>query len=145
ATLNLAQAAGIDASQSAIILTTTLTQFGHAASDATRVADLFAREANSTADTVEALGNAMTYVAPLAKQLGLSIEQTTALLGALAEQGFRGERAGTALRNVFGQLLDPASKFRDALRGLGIEGTDFASIIDQLAAAGERGERALLS
>ncbi len=144
-TLNLAQAAGLGAAESANILTTTITQFGLAAGDAARVADLFAREANSTQDTVTSLGLAMSYVAPLAKQLGLNIEQTTALLGGLAEQGFRGERAGTALRNVFSALLDPSSSFRDELAKLNITGGDFQSIIEQLAAAGDKGKTALLS
>lgn len=145
ATLNLAQAAGLGAADAATILTTAITQFGLSAADATRVSDLFAREANATNDTVEGLGNSLSYVAPLAKQLGLSIEQTTATLGALAEQGFRGERAGTALRNVFSQLLDPTSNFRNALNGLGIEGNDFSSIIVKLGAAGDKGKQALLS
>lgn len=145
ATLNLAQAAGIGASEAANILTTTITQFGLAATDAARVADLFAREANSTQDTVSGLGLAMSYVAPLARQLGMSLEDATATLGALAEQGFRGERAGTALRNVFSALQDPTSKFREALNSLGISGNDFSAILEQLAARGEEGKTALLS
>jgi TP901 family phage tail tape measure protein len=144
-TLNLAQAAGIGAAEAANILTTSLTQFGLTAADTARVADLFAREANSTQDTVSKLGLAMSYVAPLAKQFGASIEDTTALLGALAEQGFRGERAGTALRNVFGALLDPSSKFSTALSGLNIKTESFSSIVEGLAAAGDQGKRAILA
>lgn len=144
-TLNLAQAAGIGTAESATILTTTLTQFGLSADQAGRAADVFAREANSTNDTVSQLGNAMSYVAPLARQLGLTLEQTTAVLGALAQEGFKGERAGTALRNVFSQLLDPSSKFREELRGLGITSTDFTQIITKLAAAGDRSKRAILA
>lgn len=144
-TLALAQAAGIGASESAAILTTTITQFGLAAGDATRVADLFAREANSTQDDVTSLGNAMSYAAPLARQLGVSIEDTTAILGALADQGFRGERAGTALRNVFTQMIDPASAFRTELNALGIKTNNFSEIIEQLAAQGEKSQAALLA
>ncbi|MCZ2098238.1 MAG: phage tail tape measure protein, partial [Anaerolineae bacterium] len=131
--------------EAALILTTTLTQFGLGADQATRAADLFSREANSTNDTVEKLGLAMSYVAPLARQLGLSLEETTAIIGAMAQEGFRGERAGTALRNVFSALLDPSSKFREELRGLGINSKNFTEIITQLAAAGDKGKRALLA
>lgn len=144
-TLNLAQAGGLDAARSAEILTTALTQFGLEATDAARVADLLTREANSTQDTVEKLGLAMSYVAPLARQFGMSIEDATALLGALAEQGFRGERAGTALRNVFSALLDPASKFSRALRSLGIDGNDFIGVISELSSAGDEGRKAILA
>lgn len=144
-TLNLAQAAGIGTAESAQILTTTLTQFGLAADQAGRAADVFAREANSTNDTVSSLGLAMSYTAPLARQLGLTLEQTTSILGALAQEGFKGERAGTALRNVFSQLLDPTSKFRGELRGLNITGNDFGEIVTKLAAAGDKGKKAILA
>lgn len=144
-TLDLAQAGGLGLSEAVGITTTTLTQFGMQASEAGRVADVLAQAANSTQSSVQGLGLSLSYAAPLARQLGLGLEETTAIIGALADEGFRGERAGTALRNVFSQLLDPSSKFRDALNGLGIEGNDFASILEQLAEKGDAGKNALLA
>jgi TP901 family phage tail tape measure protein len=144
ATLNLAQAAGIGVAESAQFITTTLTQFGLGAEQASRVADVLAKAANSTTADVQGLGNALSYAAPLAKQLGLDTEQTVAIIGALADQGFRGERAGTALRNVFTEMQDPASAFSKALRDLGIESTDFNTVIEQLAKNGAKGQEALL-
>lgn len=144
-TLDLAQAGGLGLSEAVGITTTTLTQFGMEASEAGRVADVLAQAANSTQSSVQGLGLSLSYAAPLARQLGLGLEETTAIIGALADEGFRGERAGTALRNVFSQLLDPSSKFRDALNELGIEGNDFASILEQLAANGDAGKAALLA
>lgn len=144
-TLDLAQAGGLGLSEAVGITATTLTQFGMEASEAGRVADVLAQAANSTQSSVQGLGLSLSYAAPLARQLGLGLEETTAIIGALADEGFRGERAGTALRNVFSQLLDPSSKFRDALNGLGIEGNDFASILEQLAEKGDAGKNALLA
>lgn len=143
-TLALAQAAGIGVADAATLMTTTLTQFGLGADQATRVADVLAKEVNSTTDSMTGLGLALTYAAPLAKQLGLDVEDTAAIIGVLADEGFRGERAGTALRNVFSEMSDPASKFSQALRDLGIESTDFATVIEQLAAKGAEGREALL-
>lgn len=145
ATLNLAQAAGLGVADAAQIITTTLTQYGLAATEAGRVSDILAKAANSTTADVAGLGNALSYAAPLAKQLGLDVEQTTAIIGALADQGFRGERAGTALRNVFTEMQDPASDFAKALRDLGIESTDFNTVIEGLAKSGKRGQEALLT
>jgi TP901 family phage tail tape measure protein len=144
ATLNLAQAAGIGVAEAAQFITTTLTQFGLGAEQASRVSDVLAKAANTTTADVQGLGNALSYAAPLAKQLGLDTEQTVAIIGALADQGFRGERAGTALRNVFTEMQDPASAFSKALRDLGIESTDFNTVIEQLAANGAKGQEALL-
>lgn len=143
-TLNLAQAGGIGVADAATFVTTTLTQFNLEADKAALVADLFATEANTTSDTVTGLGNAMSYSAPLARQLGLSVTDTVAIIGALADQGFRGERAGTALRAVFSALLDPADSFSVALRELGIESTNFNEVIEQLATKGDAGRSAIL-
>ncbi|WP_211219128.1 phage tail tape measure protein [Luteimonas mephitis] len=144
ATLNLAQAAGLGVADAAQIITTTLTQYGLAADQATRVSDILAKEANTTTDNVTALANALSYAAPLAKQLGLDTEQTVAIIGALADQGYRGERAGTALRNVFTEMQDPASNFAKALRDLGIETSDFSEVIEELSKRGKLGQDALL-
>lgn len=144
ATLALAQAAGLGVAQSAEIITTTLTQYGLAADQAARVSDVLAMAANATTTDVQGLGNALSYSAPQAKQLGLDLESTTAIIGALADQGFRGERAGTALRNVFSEMQDPTSAFGKALRDLGIESTDFIGVIEQLGEKGALGQEALL-
>ncbi len=144
-TLNLAQAGGIGLSEAVSIATTTLTQFGLGAEQAQRVADVLAQAANASQTSVQGLGLSLSYAAPLARQLGLSLEETTAVIAALGDEGFRGERAGTALRNVFSALLDPTSKFREELNKLGITGNDFGSILQQLAARGDAGKRALLA
>lgn len=144
ATLSLAQAAGLGVAEAAQFITTTLTQYGLAADQASRVSDVLAQAANTTTADVQGLGNALSYAAPLANQLGLDVERTTAIIGEMADQGFRGERAGTALRNVFSEMLNPASEFAKALRELGIESTDFVDVIDQLASKGKRGQEALL-
>lgn len=144
ATLNLAQAAGLGVADAAQFITTTLTQYGLAAEHASKVSDVLAQAANTTTADVQGLGNALSYAAPLANLLGLDVERTAAIIGTLADQGFRGERAGTALRNVFSEMLDPASAFAKALRDLGIESTDFVEVIEQLGAKGELGQEALL-
>jgi TP901 family phage tail tape measure protein len=143
ATTALAQAAGLELAESAQFITTALTQFGLQADQAGRVADVLAKAANSTTADVRGLGLALSYSAPLARQLGMNLEETTAIIGALADQGFRGERAGTALRNVFTQLADPTSEFSQALLGAGVAGGDFIDIIEGLAKSGDRGKRAL--
>lgn len=143
--LDLAQAGSLSLSESVEITTTTLTQFGEGADQAGRVADVLASAANSTQSSVEGLGRALTDVAPLARQLDISFEETVAILGRLADEGFRGSRAGTALRSAFAQLLDPSSQFREELSKLGITSTDFTTVLEQLATKGDAGRNALLA
>lgn len=143
--LDLADAGVIGLQRSVEIITTTLSQFRFGAEQSGRVADVLADAANRTNSSVEGLGRSLVDVAPLANQLNTPFEETVAILGRLADAGFRGERAGTALRSVFSQLLDPSSKFREELASLGIESTDFTTVLEQLATKGDAGKRALLA
>lgn len=143
--LSLAQGNNLSVAQSSELLTTTIKQFGASMGEAARFADVLQATADGTATSVEQIGNAMSYVAPLARQAGVSIEQTSAVIGALADQGFRGERAGTALRNVFSALADPASKFSDALSDAGIRSRDFSTVIEALGKKGDAAKKILLA
>jgi len=62
----------------------------------------------------------MSTVAPIASSLGLSLEETSAAIGQMGDVGIQGERAGTALRNVFSQLSDESSTVSQDLRDMGV-------------------------
>ena len=145
AVLSLARAGGLDVAAAAEIATTTLTQFGLTAEDTVRIADVLAEASNATQSSVQGLGNSLSYAAPLARQLGLDLEQTTAIIAELADQGFRGERAGTALRNVFSALSDPASKFSKALDDAGIKSRDFVTVLEALSQRADKGKSVFLA
>lgn len=117
--LALARATGTDAAEAAGIMSTAIRSFSLDATDAQRVADLLATTANSTFNTVTALGEALSYAGTSAAQAGLSIEETTALLGALGNVGIQGSRAGTALRKISTLAGAEAEKLK------GIFGVDF--------------------
>jgi len=143
--LFIAQGNNISLAESSSILTTTIKQFGASMQEAATFADVLQLAADSTDTSITQLGNAMSYVAPLARQAGSSVQETSAAIGALAEQGFRGERAGTALRNVFSALADPASKFSEALSDAGIKSRDFSTVIDALGKKGDAAKKILLA
>lgn len=98
--LALARATGTEASLSAGILAATLRQFSLEAGDAARVADILTTAANSTFNTVEGLGESLKFAGPVAKSLGMSLEDTVAVLGVLGNVGIQGSEAGTALRRL---------------------------------------------
>ena len=100
AVLDLARATGTDATLSAGILGATLRQFSMDAGDAGRVADVLTKAANATNNTVEGLGEALSYAGLNASQAGMSIEDTAAILGALGNVGIQGSNAGTVLRRL---------------------------------------------
>jgi TP901 family phage tail tape measure protein len=143
--LDLAAGNNQSVAESALQITTALNAFGLAAEDAGRVADVYTRAAQRSAQTTGQLGEAMTFVAPVARAAGIEIEETAALVGRLADAGFRGSMGGTALRNAILQFQDPASAFRRELSAIGIEAEDFGDALFQLAEAGEDGEAAIRS
>ena len=119
AVLDLSRATGTDATLSAGIMAASLRQYGLGASEAVRVSDALTVAANKSFNSVESLGEALGYAGPVAADMGMSIEDTLAILGGLGNVGIQGSEAGTALRRL--SVLTAA----DAERLKGIFGVTF--------------------
>ncbi len=145
AVMALAQAAGIGLGESAEYITKAVMGMGLQFADAGRVADVLAKGANASNTSVTGLAQALSYTAPIAKSLGVSLESTVAIIGKLADGGIDASRAGTGLASIMAQFSDPSSKFKQALLGAGITTKDFEAALRQLAAAGPRAESAILA
>lgn len=118
--LSLAQASGAGLAESAESMSASLSQFGLKASDSARVANVFAAAANTSLASMEKLTSGLRQVGPVAGTLGISIEEVTANLDALFNKGFQGEQAGTALRSILLDLVDPSSAVVAALEKQGV-------------------------
>lgn len=106
ATLDLAAATGTELPQAAKQAGAAIRAFGLDASEAQRVADVFAEATASSALNMEFLDTAMSKVAPVARAFGFNIEETSALLGALADAGFDASTAATSTRSILLNLAD---------------------------------------
>ena len=118
--LDLAAASGEDLANSSDIAASTLRGFGLAASEAGHVADVLAENANRTNSSVADTGEAMKYVAPLARAAGISLEETAAAIGIMANAGIQGSQAGTTLRAAISRLSKPTKEMKEAMQELGI-------------------------
>lgn len=143
--LALAEAGDISLGESATYVTRTIAGLGVAVEDTGRIADVLAKGANASNTSVKGLAEALSYAAPSARSLGLSLEQTVAIIGKFADAGIDASRAGTALNSILSQFKDPASKFREELVSAGITTSKFDLALRQLAGAGEKGEKAILA
>lgn len=134
--LNLAAAAGEDLASSADIAASTLRGFGLKARDAAHVADVLAENANRTNSSVSETGEAMKYVAPLARAAGISLEETAAAIGIMANAGIQGSQAGTTLRGALSRLSKPTDVMTQAMDELGVSFYDsegkMLSLTDQV-------------
>ncbi|EOS9414895.1 phage tail tape measure protein [Yersinia enterocolitica] len=123
-TVNLSLASGVDIAEAADIVTNMQSAFNLPLDQIKRVSDVMAKGFTSSNTNLLELGEAMKYVAPIAEAAGASIEDTTALLGVLADNGIKGSMAGTSTSAVFSRLQAPIGKAPEALRELGITTRD---------------------
>lgn len=131
--LDLAAASGEDLASSSDIAASTLRGFGLEAADAAHVADVLAANANKTNSSVADTGEAMKYVAPLARAAGLSMEETAAAIGIMANAGIQGSQAGTTLRGAISRLSKPTKQMSECMADLGISFYDSEGNMKSLA------------
>lgn len=98
--MNLARATDTELALAAEVAGAAMKQFNLDASDTKSIADALTTTANSTSTSVESIGEAMKYAGPVANDLGMSLEETLAIVGALGDVGIGGSSAGTALKRL---------------------------------------------
>ncbi len=119
-----AEASGSDLALTSRVVAAALNGFKLEASEASRVADILAKTANVSAASVDDLGYAFKYAAPVAQTLGISIEELAAATGIMVDAGMEGSQAGTTLRMALMRLADPTKEGAAALEKLGVKTTD---------------------
>ena len=113
--LALAQATDSDLAQSAEVAAKTMQAFGLSANDMTMITDVMADSFSSSALDMNKFETAMSSVGPVAKGAGSSLQETTAILGVLVNNGVEASTAGTALRNIFLDLAKEGMTMGEAM------------------------------
>lgn len=121
--LNLAAAGNLDLATSADILSNIMSGMGLTAEESGRAADVLAATAAGANTDIEALGEAMKYVAPIAKTMGYSFEETSAAIGILGNAGIASGQAGTSLRAIMTRIASDKGA-NETLKELGVATTD---------------------
>lgn len=119
-TIRAAEADSIDLATAANLVANNVRAFGLNAAEAERVANVLAVTSAKTNTNMTQLGEGMKFVAPVANQLGIDIEDTSAALGLLANAGLQGTIGGTALKNMLLKLTDPTDEVRKQFIDMGI-------------------------
>lgn len=115
--LKFAKAVDTDLASAATLAGATLRIFNLDAEDTERAVSTMTMGCNASALSFEYLNTAMAIVGPVANSFGFTIEETTALLGALSNSGFDASSAATATRNILLNLADSSGKLALALGG----------------------------
>lgn len=132
ATIQLAIATGEDLAKSADVAGSTVRAFGITADETQRVVDVMAKSFNSSALALDNFQNSMKFVAPIAAAANISVEETTALLGTLADAGIRGSQAGTGLRRIITELAKDGRPLSERLKELADRGLTFSGAMDEV-------------
>lgn len=115
--LSLAASSGMQLAQASDIVTDTLSMFNMQVSESNYLADVFAYAQANSNTTVEQLSGALLNCGANANAMGYDIEQTSAMLMVMADQGLKGERAGTALSAVFRDMKNAVKDGNIELNG----------------------------
>lgn len=113
--VNLSLAGSVDAANAADMIASTQAAYRLANTDAGRIADVLTRGFTSSNTTLAEMEAAVTSAAPAADASGMGLEETTALLGVLAEKGMKGAAAGDALSAMLRHVQTP-----DAIKAAGV-------------------------
>ena len=127
--LQFATAVGANLADAAAVAGSTLRAFNLSSADTEDTLATLAVATNNSALSFDRIKQSVGTVFPVANAFGLTVKDTTALLGALANAGFDASTAATATRNIILKLADANGKLAQSL---GKPAKTFDEIIDGL-------------
>jgi TP901 family phage tail tape measure protein len=103
-----AEATGTSFASMGSVVSASLKGFGLEATDSTRVVDALVTGANASAASVDGMGQAFKYAAPVARIMGVSVEELGIAIGLMTNAGIDASEAGVTLRNGLSKLASAA-------------------------------------
>jgi len=94
------------------------------------VGDVLVTSINNSALSFDSFGTAIQYVGPIAKNLGLTFEQTAGAMAVLADSGFTASRIGTGLRGIFTELGKTSADVEKSLKDLANQNISLSEAVD---------------
>lgn len=123
-TLNMALANRRTMEENAQLLLGTKNAFQLSNDRVAHIGDVLSATMNKSAADFQGLSDALTYLAPVAKAAGVSLEEAAAMTGVLHDNNITGSMAGTGSSAVVSRLQAPTGKAWAALKELGVKTTD---------------------
>ena len=90
--------------------------FGYTAEGVSSVTDVIAKAAAVSMSSIGSMTEAFRQASTVAQQFGVSIKDASTTLALLSQVGIQGSAAGTAMRNMYTELLGMSKAARDILR-----------------------------
>lgn len=138
ATLDLASSLDVGLGEAASLAGSTLRAFGLDASETGKIVDVMAKSSASSALDFESLKESLKLVAPTARAMNVSVEESTALLAVLADNGLKGSIAGTGLSKTFIKLNEAGIPLSNALEKVKNSSNQLNTAIDLVGIVGAK-------
>jgi len=113
-----AQALGTDLAQTGEAILKVNNQFGLVSGETARSAQIITAAVNGSALSLDGFQTAMSYVGPIARQVGLNLQETASYMRVLADNGFQASKIGTGLRKVLLEVKKPGEDLTTTLERL---------------------------
>ena len=118
AILDLALATGEDLSLAAETVANSINAFNLESDEAGRVANTLASAAANSSIQLSTFATAFGHAGAAAKAVGVNVEELSAMMGVLMDNGIKASKAGTGLRKIFGRLNEEGIPFGVTLERL---------------------------
>ncbi len=143
--LSAAAAEGMAFEETASVVSNVLKGMGMQMSDTGRIADVLTLASARTNSSISSLGESMAIVAPTARQLKVPLEDATAAVAMLQDQGLDASVAGSAVATMLTNLSKPPKEIAAKMKAMGVSFQDakgdmlpFREVVAQLAKAGSK-------
>lgn len=140
--LSLASAGNLELAKASDIASDTLSMFGLKASDSNRVADVLAKTATRSNTDVIQFSEAIKYLGGTAAAMGVSLEESAAAIGILADNGLKGSVATRVISSSMLRFSKPTSQMKAEMDRLNITMFDSQGKFKGLAGMLEEVEKA---
>ena len=122
--LNLAAAGGMELGEASDMVTDSMSALGDKAGTVESFVDKLAKTSQKSNTSVAQLGQGILTVGGTAKVLAGGVDEMSAALGVLADNGVKSAEGGTALRNIILSLTAPTDTAASAMKSLGLKVLD---------------------
>lgn len=109
-----------DLGRTADVVTNIMTGYGIQSGDVRHAADIMTMTFTKSNVTLLEIAESFKYAASLLSTAGVSFEEATAAIGVLGNAGIKGSQAGTTMRTILSNIVNPTLKQKKAWDELGI-------------------------
>lgn len=113
-----------DLGQTADVMTNIMTAYGIGSNRMRNTADIMTRTFTMSNTTLMEMAESLKYAAPMLSLNNVPFETAAAMIGILGDAGVKSSQAGTTIRTIMNNLMNPTAKQKAEWERLGIKTRD---------------------